>query len=208
MYFDVSELTRHDAHKLIIGSVVPRPIAWVSTLSADGIGNLAPFSFFMAASSLPPTLVVSVGSRDGRPKDTLKNVQDVPEMVVHITNEELAQKMNATSAEVGPEVDELALAGLTAVPSTHVRPVRVAEAPVQMECRVVQLVPLGGPGANDTLIIGEILAFHIKDELYDPETRRIRQKELHAIARLAGDGYARSDDQFDMARPDRDGLLR
>ncbi|MFN8634058.1 MAG: flavin reductase family protein [Chloroflexota bacterium] len=201
MYLDTRELSSRDAYKLLIGSVVPRPIGWISTVSADDVNNLAPFSFYMAATGNPPTVVLSTSMRDGQPKDTLRNVMEVPEFVLNVVDEELGEAMNATSEEFPADVDELVTAGLTPAPSSRVRPVRVAEAPIHMECRVVQLVPVGDPKTGSTLIIGEVLAWHVRDDLFDAERMRIRLDELKALGRMAGDGYTRTRDQFEMIRP-------
>ena len=201
MYLDTREISSRDAYRMLIGSVVPRPIGWVSTVSIDDVGNLAPFSFYMAATGNPPTVVLSTSFRDGEPKDTLANVKHVPEFVLNVVSEDVAEAMNATSEEFPSDIDELIAAGLTAVPSSRVRPVRVAEAPITMECKVVQLVPVGDPKAGSTLIIGEVLAWHIRDELFDADRMRIRMDQLRAIGRMAGDGYCRTRDQFEMIRP-------
>jgi len=201
VYLDTRELSSRDAYKLLIGSVVPRPIGWVSTVSASDVGNLAPFSFFMAATGNPPTVVLSTSFRDGKPKDTLQNVMEVPEFVLNVVSEDMGDAMNATSEEFPSDVDELVAAGLTPLPSSRVRPVRVAEAPINMECKVVQLVPVGDPKTGATLIIGEILAWHVRDDLFDAERFRIRMDQLKAVGRMAGDGYTRTNEQFEMIRP-------
>jgi flavin reductase (DIM6/NTAB) family NADH-FMN oxidoreductase RutF len=201
VYLDTREISSRDAYRLLIGSVVPRPIGWVSTISADGVGNLAPFSFFMAATGSPPTVVLSTSFREGGPKDTLRNVMEVPEFVLNVVSESVGEAMNATSEECPADVDELVMAGLTPTASSRVRPVRVAEAPINMECRVEQLVPVGKPKVGATLIIGEILAWHIRDEVFDAERMRIRLDVLRAVGRMAGDGYTRTRDQFEMIRP-------
>ena len=121
MYLDMREMDSRDAYRLLIGTVVPRPIAWVSTVSAAGIGNLAPFSFFNAICSNPPMVVISVGSRAGEPKDTARNAREVPEFVLNMVTEDVAEAMNETSAELDYGVDELKLAKLTPIPSTRVR---------------------------------------------------------------------------------------
>jgi flavin reductase (DIM6/NTAB) family NADH-FMN oxidoreductase RutF len=201
MLLDAATLSSRDAYRLLIGSVVPRPIAWVSTVSAAGVGNLAPYSFFTAITSSPPTLCFSPIHRAGEPKDTLRNVRETGEFVVNVVSEDVAEAMNATSEEVPFDVDEMPLASLTPAPSRFVRPPGVAEAPIRMECRLDQLVPVGrGPGAA-TLVIGEILAWHVRDDLFDAERMRIRVDRLRAIGRLAGDWYARTRDQFEMVRP-------
>jgi flavin reductase (DIM6/NTAB) family NADH-FMN oxidoreductase RutF len=201
VYLDTREMSQRDAYRLLIGSVVPRPIGWVSTVSADDVGNLAPFSFFMAATGSPPTVVLSTSFRDGEPKDTLRNVMEIPEFVLNVVSEAMGEAMNATSEEFPADVDELIAAGLTPAPSSRVRPVRVAEAPINMECKVVQLVPVGDPTTGSTLIVGEVLAWHIRDEVFDAERMRIRLDELKALGRMAGDGYTRTRDQFEMIRP-------
>jgi flavin reductase (DIM6/NTAB) family NADH-FMN oxidoreductase RutF len=198
---DARDLDQRAAYRLMIGSIVPRAIAWVSTLSADGVVNLAPFSFFTGITSSPPSLVFSVIRRSGALKDTRANVEATGEFVVNVVGEGVAEAMNETSEELPPDVDELAHAGLTPLPSARVRPPRVAESPIQMECRLDRLVEVGqGPGAA-TLVIGEILVWHIRDDLYDAESARIRVDRLQAVGRLAGDWYARTRDQFELTRP-------
>ena len=201
MYLDTREISSRDSYRMLISSVVPRPIGWVSTVSIDDVGNLAPFSFYMAATGNPPTVVLSTSFHDGEPKDTLANVKQIPEFVLNVVSEDVAEAMNATSEEFPADVDELIAAGLTAVPSSRVRPVRVAEAPITMECKVVQLVPVGDPKSGSTLIIGEVLAWHIRDDLFDADRMRIRMDQLRAIGRMSGDGYCRTRDQFEMIRP-------
>ena len=201
MLLDARELDTRAAYRLMIGSIVPRAIAWVSSISADGQVNHAPFSFFTGITASPPSICFSPIRRAGALKDTRTNVEATGEFVVNVVTEEVAEAMNRTAEELPPEVDELAVAGLTPVPSARVRPPRVAESPIQMECRLDQLVEVGrGPGAA-TLVIGEILAWHIRDDLYDAERARIRIDRLHAIGRLAGDWYTRTRDQFELVRP-------
>jgi flavin reductase (DIM6/NTAB) family NADH-FMN oxidoreductase RutF len=202
VYLDVRDMDSRDAYRLLISSVVPRPIAWVSTVSASDVGNLAPFSFFNAVSSSPPMVVISVSYRNGEPKDTLRNVQEIPELVLNIVNEDVAEAMNATSEDLPFDVDELEAANLTPVPSTLVRPMRVAEAPVQIECRVEQLIPIGRGNQGNTLILAEVLAYHIDDTVFDAERKRIPPDRLKAIGRMAGDGYSRTREYFEMVRPD------
>ena len=159
-------------YKLLIGCVVPRPIAWVSTVDAAGVRNVAPFSFFMAITADPPTIAFSSSARavaDGsRKKDTLRNVETTGSFVVNMVDDALAEQMNVTSGDYAPEVDEFELAGIEAAPSVKVPAPRVAQAPVAMECRLVQTIPIGrGP---NHLVIGEIIYFHIRDDVYDPRT--------------------------------------
>jgi flavin reductase (DIM6/NTAB) family NADH-FMN oxidoreductase RutF len=192
------ELHPRDAYRLLISVVVPRPIAWVSTVGADGSLNLAPFSFFNAVGGTPPTVMVSVGQRAGVPKDTLRNVQETGEFVVHIVNEELAERMNQTSGEWSYDVDEFELAGLTTLPSTNVRPLRVAEAPIAMECRLTQIVPV--QDTHYTMVLGQVLRYHIREELLGPDMR-VKAMQLRSIARLGGDEYTAIDRVFMMERP-------
>jgi flavin reductase (DIM6/NTAB) family NADH-FMN oxidoreductase RutF len=199
MQIDPQTAPQQSIYKLLIGCVVPRPIAWVSSLSEDGIANLAPFSFFMAVCNDPPTIAFSSGRRAGNQKDTVRNVEYTQDFVVNLVDDALAEQMNLTSGEYAPDVDEFAVTGLTAAPSTKVQAPRVAEAPINMECRVVQILPVGhGP---HTLILGEIVQFHIRDDLYNPSTGRIDMYKLRPVGRLAGELYTHVHDIFEMKRP-------
>jgi flavin reductase (DIM6/NTAB) family NADH-FMN oxidoreductase RutF len=199
MEIDPQTAPQQSIYKLLIGCVVPRPIAWVSSLSDDGVANLAPFSFFMAVCNDPPTVAFSSGCRAGNKKDTVRNIEYTQDFVVNLVDDELAQQMNLTSGEYPPEVDEFAVTGLTAAPSTKVKTPHVAEAPINMECRVVQILPVGhGP---HTLVLGEIVQFHIRDDLYNPNTGRIDMYNLHPVGRLAGELYTHVHDIFEMKRP-------
>ncbi|HTY60540.1 MAG TPA: flavin reductase family protein, partial [Bacteroidota bacterium] len=158
-----------DVYRLMTAMIVPRPIAFVSSLSSGGARNLAPFSFFTAVSANPPVVCFAPMRRgaDGSMKDTLVNIEETREFVVNIVSEEIAGKMNACSEEVPPEVDEFILSGLTPVPSAVVAPPRVGESRASMECRLLQVVhvsplPLGG-----SLVLGEVLLFHVQDDLFD-----------------------------------------
>ena len=199
MQFDPQMVAPQSIYKLLIGCVVPRPIAWVSSLSDDTIPNLAPFSFFMAVCNNPPTLAFSSGRREGNQKDTVRNIEYTQDFVVNLVDDALAEQMNFTSGEYPPAVDEFALTGLTAAPGIKVKAPRVAEAPISMECRVVQILPVGhGP---HSLVLGEIVYFHIRDDLYDPNTGRIDMHRLHPVGRLAGNLYTHVHDIFEMKRP-------
>lgn len=178
------DLTKKETYKLLIGSVVPRPIAWVSTVSNDGIHNLAPFSFFTVVSRNPPMLAFSVGEgveeRQGTVKDTLQNIREQKEFVINIASASLANEMHRSGDNLPRETDEFAYTGLTAVESLMVKAHRVEEAPINMECRLHDIIPLG----DDHLVIGEMIRFHIKDELY--ENGRVNLEKLAPIGRLAG----------------------
>ena len=189
-----------DIYKLLIGSIVPRPIAFVSTLSPDGVRNLAPFSFFSAVCSNPPVVLFSTVVRsDGHQKDTLLNIRATKEFVVNIVSERFAAQMNLCSADVPPEVDEFALSGLTPAPSDLVAPPRVGESMIQMECTLSNIVTFGeGPGSGST-IFGQVVRFHIADDLF--HNFRIAPDLLDAIGRMGGPTYARTRDRFEIERP-------
>ncbi|MGX7595177.1 flavin reductase family protein [Planococcus plakortidis] len=184
MIIDPVQQTAKENYKLLIGSVLPRPIAWVSSVSSSGELNLAPFSFFTVASRNPPMLAFSIGegveARAGTVKDTLANIRERGEFVVNIVSAPLANEMAKTGEHLAPEIDEFVYAGLTPVSSEVVSVPRVKESPVSMECELVQAIPLG----DDHLIIGKVLRYHIQDELYDKG--RIDTKKLAPIGRLAG----------------------
>lgn len=201
MHIDPKTLDQADTYKLLIGCVVPRPIAWVSTLDENGSRNLAPFSFFNAIGSSPPALSVSINyssTHKGR-KDTLRNIMTTGEFVVNIVSEELAQAMNRTAVDYPPEVDEFAVAGLTAEPGMVVRPPRVAESPASFECHLYTTVSVGeGPGSS-TLVIGTIVMIHVRDSIVD-ERHRVDLRGLRPIARLSGADYAYVHETFRMPR--------
>ena len=187
------------AYKLLIGCVVPRPIAWVSTRDAAGVRNLAPFSFFMGVCGEPPTIAFSSGPRDGGRKDTVRNVEASGEFVVNVVDDPHAEAMNMTSGEYAPDVDEFTVAGLAAAPGVRVAAPRVATAPIALECRLVQIVRIGhGP---HSVVFGEIVYMHVRDGLYDAATGRIDVAALHPVGRLAGHMYSRTHDVFEMKRP-------
>jgi flavin reductase (DIM6/NTAB) family NADH-FMN oxidoreductase RutF len=188
-------------YKILLGSVVPRPIAFVSTVSPEGVFNLAPFSFFTVASSNPPVLVFSVGPRahpDPR-KDTLRNITTAREFVVNVVSEEFGPKMNLCAGDYPPEVDEFETSGLTPIPSDLVKAPRVAESHVNMECRLLYAIEVSGLPGGGTLVLGEVIRFHIDDAYF--HNYRIDPDKLRAIGRMAGNSYTRTLDRFDMIRP-------
>jgi flavin reductase (DIM6/NTAB) family NADH-FMN oxidoreductase RutF len=207
MEIDPRSMTPTAVYKLLIGCIVPRPIAWVSTVGADGVKNVAPFSFFMGVCSEPPTLAFSAGPRTGASgtesaslKDTVRNIEATGDFVVNVVDDALAAQMNCTAGEYPPEVDEFALAGLTAARGVMVRAPRVLEAPISMECRMAQILRVGR--APHSLVLGEILHFHLRDDLYDPAKGRVDMRRLKPIGRLAGEMYTHVHDLFEMKRPD------
>ena len=191
-------LDPRDAYRLFASIVVPRPIAWVSTVGTDGTRNLAPFSFFNAVGGNPPTVMFSVSARAGQPKDTLRNAREMGEFVVHIVDEALAERMNRTSGEWPYEVDEFEQAGLTAVASSAIRPPRVAEAAIAMEGKVTQIVPVDG--TQYTMIVGRIVRYHVRADLLR-ESGLVDALRLRPVARLGGDEYATLGRVFEMLRP-------
>jgi flavin reductase (DIM6/NTAB) family NADH-FMN oxidoreductase RutF len=190
-----------DVYKLMTGLIVPRPIAFVSTMSLDGIRNLAPFSFFTAVSANPPVICFSplIRGGDGSRKDTLKNIEAMKEFVVNIVSEEIARPMNACSADFPPDVDEFVESGLTPVPSEVVTPPRVLEAKAAMECRLLQVVHVSPKPLGGSIILGEVLRFHVADDIV--QDFKIDPDKLHAIGRMGGPTYARTTDRFDLPRP-------
>lgn len=190
-----------DTYKLLIGAIVPRPIAFVSTLSPDGIPNLAPFSFFTAVSANPPVICFCPMRRRGPlpHKDTLHNITRTREFVVNVVSEEFAEQMNITSGEYPPEVNEFEAAGLTALASDLVKPPRVKESHVQMECKLYLLIEVGGGDGSGNLVLGEVVRFHIEDQYFDDF--RIDPGKLRPIGRMGGTTYTRTTDRFDMTRP-------
>jgi flavin reductase (DIM6/NTAB) family NADH-FMN oxidoreductase RutF len=191
---DLDEVTRY---KLLIGLVVPRPIGWIGTLGPDGVPNLAPYSFFNVVAGTPPTVLFAPGLTVRR-KDSLVNAETTGEFTVSIVTEEVAEAMNLTSGEYPPEVDEFALAGLTAVPGEVVVAPLVAESKVNMECRVTQIVDVGSP-PGAAVVFGEVLRLHVLADVLDGT--RIDHSRLLAVGRLAGDGYCTTRDRFSMTRP-------
>ena len=201
MIIDPANTPASDVYRAMIRSVVPRPIAWVSSVSADGTHNLAPFSFFMAISADPPTLAFAPGrrSRDGGKKDTLRNIEETGEFVVNVVGEDLAEEMNETATDYPDEVSEFVEAGLTPVPGDVVRAPRVAESPVNFECRKYDIIPVGPDGTGGAaLVIGEVVRIHIDERVL--REGKIDPELLRPIGRLGGMEYTRTRDRFVMVR--------
>jgi flavin reductase (DIM6/NTAB) family NADH-FMN oxidoreductase RutF len=201
MKLDPAALAARDVYRLMIGVITPRPIAWVSTVSPGGVTNLAPFSFFAGVSANPPTIVFSpVNRADGSKKDTVLNIEASGEFVVNIVSYAAREAMNATSEELPYEVSEIDRAGVATLPSERVRPPRVAEAPVQLECVLHQLVPVGAGPLAANLIIGRIVLIHVVDRALD-DKGRVDPRVLDTIGRMGGTSYARTTDLFSLPRP-------
>ncbi len=201
MQIDVSATPVLDVYQFLTSVVTPRPIAWVTTISADGVVNLAPFSFFNAFGANPPIVVFSPTiNRNGGKKDTLRNVEAVGEFVVHTATAALAEKVNLSSKELPPDQSEIDLTGLHTTPSTRVKPPRIVESPVALECVVRQILPFGtGPIATN-LVIGEVVMMHISEEILGSNGKPDPRK-LQTVARLGADWWCHTSDLFEMKRP-------
>jgi len=197
MDIDPGQLEERNQYKLMTGSIVPRPIALVTTLGPLG-PNAAPFSLFNMIGTAPPLLMFSVGNQaDGREKDTIQNIRQLPEFVVHICNENIAERMNICSTDFPTGTNELEEAGLTAEPSCKVRPPRIKEAPVQMECRLNRIVDFG---TRHHVVFGEVVLFHFHDGIVN-ERFHVDVAKLNPIGRLSGSQYTRVVELFTMDRP-------
>ncbi|MBP6828084.1 MAG: flavin reductase family protein [Saprospiraceae bacterium] len=190
---DPTQIATKDLHQYILGAVAPRPIAFASTLSADGVPNLAPYSFFNAFSSNPPILIFSSNRRvsNNTTKDTLKNVEDTGEVVINVVSHSIVRQMAVASIEYGPEVNEFEKAGFTPLASERVKPFRVAESPVQMECRVEKILPLGEKGGAGNLIICNIVLMHIAEHVLN-DKGRIDPHKIDLMGRMGRLYYVRA----------------
>ncbi|MBX9671340.1 MAG: flavin reductase family protein [Candidatus Obscuribacterales bacterium] len=204
MIIDCTDETSHDIYKVLLGCVVPRPIAWVSSQSLNETLNLAPFSFFNVFSAEPPIVGLGIGMKTRKdsagqptvvPKDTLANIIDTEQFVINVVSFDLADRMNSSSGEYEPGVSEFEATGLTPAQSTKVKPPRVAEAKVSMECKLFQRIEL--PRSN--IVLGEIVCIHIDDAVWHDDSIDVRS--LQPIGRLSGSAYCKVDSIFDMPRP-------
>lgn len=198
---DPQQLSERDNYKFLIGSIIPRPIAFVTSASEEGVVNAAPFSFFNIVSSNPPMISISIQRKQGKMKDTARNILANRQFVVHIVDTDNVEKVNETAASLPPEESEVEMAGLTLVESTKIGVPGVKEAKVRFECELETALELGGeennPGCD--LIIGKVVYYHIEESIY--ENGRIDPQELAAISRLAGNDYAKIGEQFTIKRP-------
>ncbi|WP_375784165.1 flavin reductase family protein [Bradyrhizobium sp. Pha-3] len=193
MEYSPSDLSQRERYKVLTSFVLPRPIAWVTSLGADGVINAAPFSFFNVFCEDPPLCMFAVNRRpDGREKDTLVNIQRLGEFVVNLTDEPLARAMHETSGDFPPEIGEPDYLGLKLAPSSKIAVPRLADAPFAMECKTWKLIDVNG---DRQLIMGEGIHFHIRDELWDSEAMRVHMEHYHPIGRMFGDRYCRTDDR-------------
>jgi flavin reductase (DIM6/NTAB) family NADH-FMN oxidoreductase RutF len=201
MQLDVSQTSFLEVYQTLVSVVTPRPIAWVTTVDGEGRVNLAPFSFFNAFGGNPPVVVFSPTlRRDGSKKDTLLNVEAIGEFVVNAAVAPLTKEVNASSKELARGESEVDYIGLHTVPSAKVKPPRLAESPVNLECKLLQVIPIGrGPIAGN-LVIGEVLMIHVADRVLD-EAGKVDPRKLQTIARLGGDWYCHTSELFTMHRP-------
>lgn len=197
---DPADLQAVEGYKLLIGLVVPRPIAWVGTLDADGRPNLAPYSFFNGVAATPPHVMFStIGSGASAGKDTLRNVTANREFSVNFVSEDVAEAMNVTSGNYPPDVNEFDVAGVTPGQGVVIGAPLVAEARASFECRVVDIVRVGTLPMPGNIVIGEVLRFHVREDLLDGT--RVDQHGLEAVGRMGGPHYTRTRDIFSMERP-------
>jgi flavin reductase (DIM6/NTAB) family NADH-FMN oxidoreductase RutF len=201
MIIDPARISRKELYPWIIRCIGPRPIAWVSTVSREGVHNLAPFSFFTAISSVPPTLCFVPGRRDdtGGKKDTLLNIEATGDFVVNVVTEELAQAMNDTATDFPYGISEFERAGLTPAPAERVKAPRLKESPVHFECERYDIIHIGADGVGGgSLVIGRIVLLHVDDAVI--RDGRVDYDLYHPIGRLGGMDYARTRDRFSMVR--------
>jgi flavin reductase (DIM6/NTAB) family NADH-FMN oxidoreductase RutF len=196
LHFDFSALSARDRYKLLIGTVIPRPIAFVTTVDEHGRVNAAPFSFFNCLSADPPIVAIGVENHDDMTfKDTGRNIRQTEQFTVNIVDDAMVEGMNVCAVPFPPDVDELAAAKLTAVPGTHVKCPRISEAPASLECRRYVTLEVG---RSREIILGEVLAVFVRDGLVDRSKKYVDQRAMDAIGRMGGDGYARTRDYFDL----------
>jgi len=192
---DPAQLDRRAAYKLMISLIVPRPIAWVSTISPGGSLNLAPFSYFNGISSHPPIVMIAVGARRGERKDTWRNIEQTREFAISVVVPELVDAMVLSSGEFPPEVDEFKEAGVTPIDSTRIKPPRIAESPVSLECTLEKIVEVAG----SALILGRVVLYHVREDLLVEGS--VDPRKLMPVARLGDDYYSHLGEVFKRSRP-------
>ncbi len=201
MFIDVAKTEVLKVYQMMVGLVTPRPIAWVTTLSPSGVINLAPFSFFNTFGANPPVVVFSPTlKRDGSKKDTLINIEHLGEFVVNASSEQHAEQINQSSRALLPDESEVEWVGMKTIASTSVRPPRLADVPFALECKTLQILPIGNGPISSNLIIGQVVGMHVDENVLGttgfPDPRKIK-----AIARLGGEYWCRTQDLFELERP-------
>lgn len=201
MQLDFSQLDAAESYRWLSSTVTPRPIAWVSTLSANGVTNLAPFSFFQVICDDPPTLMVNVGLRaNGELKDTLRNARDTGELVIHLVSKQQAEHMNATAATLAHDDSEFDAVGIATLPSVRVKPPRIVAASVAFECSLAEVIPYPAETPRQFLIFARVLLAHIDDAVM-ADDRHVDPGKLDLVGRLSGSWYATTRDRFAIKRP-------
>jgi flavin reductase (DIM6/NTAB) family NADH-FMN oxidoreductase RutF len=201
MLLEFAALSPQERYHWLASSVIPRPIAWVSSLSAAGVANLAPFSFFQVISDEPATLMINVASREGVGlKDTLRNAQTQGELVIHVVSHAQIEAMNASAVHLPPEISEFDHCGIASMPSTRVAPPRIKAAALAFECRVLEVLPYPRENPNHHLIFAEVLLAHVDDGVLC-EKGRIDPRRLDLVGRLGGSAYSRTRETFELPRP-------
>lgn len=198
---DPNTLSDKENYKFLTGSIIPRPVAFVTSLSQEGVLNGAPFSYFNIVSFSPPLISISVQRQEGKQKDTSRNIIQKREFVVHITDEKNVEKINITASSLPPHESEITLAGLTPAESTKISVPGIIEAKIRFECVLEEFLELGEKNGEPVcdLLIGRVVEYHIEKELY--ENGRINQEKLRAVSRLAGNDYAKIGEIFSIKRP-------
>ncbi len=202
MEIDIKDLEPSMVYKLMISAIVPRPIAWVSTISKNGILNIAPFSYYAGVSSVPPLVMISIGKKETKEKkDTWQNIEETGEFVINTVTKELVDKMNITSLPFEKDVNEFEKAELTPVPSEVVKAPRIKESPINIECKKFEIIEIGKMG----MVLGEILKFHVRDDLIN-DKGYIDTTKLEIVGRLGGANYCliTKENTFQLKRPDKD----
>jgi flavin reductase (DIM6/NTAB) family NADH-FMN oxidoreductase RutF len=193
MQYAAKDVTPHERYKLLISFVLPRPIAWLTTIGPTGVVNAAPFSFFNVFAEDPPLVMVAINKRaDGRIKDSWANIERTGEFVVNLTDEPLARAMHDSSGDFPPDMGEPDYLGLKTAPSVDIKPPRLADAPWARECKTWQVITVKD---DRQLVIGEGVRFHVRDELWDPKAMRVLMDKYHPIGRMFADRYCRTDDR-------------
>lgn len=198
--FKADTLSKKQNYKLLSGSIIPRPIAFVTSQDKSGHLNAAPFSFFNIVNSAPPMIMISTVRSEGKRKDTSVNIEETEEFVVHITDETIVEEVNKTAAPIERTSNELERTNLTCIDSELVSVPGIQQAKIRMECKLNRIIPLGDPQEGSDLIIGEVVMFHIDDDVYF-EDSKIDAQALTAISRLAGNDYASLGEIFTIVRP-------
>lgn len=207
MNLDLNTADKKERYKLLMSSILPRPIALVTTQDDQSIVNAAPFSFFNIMASTPAIVVLGIDSKSpGVPKDTVRNMQLTKEFVINMVSEDIVEKMSLCSTPLPAGEDELKFSGLTAAPSIQVKPPRIAESPINMECRIVEILDIGH---DRNIVIGNIVHYHIDDQFYDAQNGYVLVEKLGLVARMHGKSfYLRSHDIFEIDRPSGSSSLR